>query len=404
MEKQAVFGDNLEILRDHVGDETVIYLDNNATTALLPEVHGAIQEALLIGPSNPSSAHQAGDAARHVLSIAREAVAELIGASTEHIFFTSSGTEANNWVLHALTRKRPSKVVITPIEHESIRQKAGFLKAEGVTVHEIPVDDNGLVLLDAADKLVTPDTSLVSIQWVNNETGTIQPISDIAAICRSRGVLFHTDAAQAVGKLQIAVTDIPIDYMTFSGHKFHAPKGIGVTYRRPGTPLSPMLGGGTQESGLRPGTENLLGIAGIGKAAALRRCRMPNICTRLAHLRDRFENAILARCQGVVVNSGNAGRVCNTSNLRFPGVDGQAFMARLNNRGIYCSQSSACTSQIPEPSHVLLAMGLTAEQAFESIRFSFSEQNVPEEVDEAVQVITGTYSELKGLMVARSPA
>lgn len=378
----------------------MIYLDNNATTPLLPEVSRAIHDALGVGASNPSSPHQAGDAARQLILDAREAVAELVGASPTDVYFTSSGTESNNWVLHALTRRDGAEVVTTPIEHESIRQKAEMLKAEGVRVHELPVDGRGTVLLDRADDLISTDTSLVSVQWVNNETGVVQPIQQIAQICRARGVPFHTDGAQAVGKMPIDLSTQMADYVTFTGHKFHAPKGIGVLWRRPGTPLLPMLGGGTQEHGLRPGTENLLGIVGIGQAASIRKQRLSDVLALLSELRDRFESAVLQACDGAVINGGSAPRVCNTTNVQFCGVDGEALMAQLNNHNVYCSHSSACTSQLPEPSHVLTAMGLSTEEAFSSIRFSFSELNTADEVDQAVEVIAGTYAKLKAVIGA----
>lgn len=374
----------------------MIYLDNNATTEPLPEVRDAVLRALSLGPANPSSPHAAGEPARQLLAEAHDAVAELIGASPEDVFFTSSGTEANNWALHHVQAMRRQRLLITPVEHESVLRKAEMLAAQGVTVGELPVDGNGIVCLDAADKLITPQVGLVSVQWVNNETGVIQPIEQLATMCRERGVLLHTDAAQAVGKLVLDVKRTRVDYLTFTGHKFHAPMGVGVLYRRPGAPLAPLLGGGTQESGKRPGSQNLAGIAGLAAAARIRHRRCVEVQNSIAQLRDMFESMVLSTCDGASVNTdSSAARVCNTTNIRFPGVVGEAFLASLINAGLCCSQGSACTSQIPEPSHTLLAMGLSREAAYQSIRFSFSELNSASEIRQAVQVIAATYARMK---------
>ena len=377
----------------------MIYLDNNATTEPLPEVREAIAAALGLGPSNPSSPHMAGEPARRLLADARKSVAQLIVASPEQVVFTSSGTEANNMAMHSIAFQRPQpRLVTTPVEHESIRRKAEMLEASGVAVVELPVDNAGRVLLDAADGLITPDVGLVSIQWVNNETGVVQPVEQIAAICRSRGVRFHTDAAQAVGKIPVDVTSLEPDLLTFTGHKLHAPMGVGVLYLRQGIPLQPILGGGTQEFGLRPGSQNLLGIAGLGIACQLRRKRLRNIMEHMTKLRDAFEHRVVEACEGACINTPpEVNRVCNTTNIRFPGIDGEALLAQLITHGVCCSQGSACTAQIPEPSHTLLAMGLTADEAYQSIRFSVSELNTMAEIDDAAEIIAACYTRLKGV-------
>jgi len=374
----------------------VIYLDNNATTEPLPEVRDAVLRAVSLGPANPSSPHAAGEPARQLLAEAHDAVADLIGASPEDVFFTSSGTEANNWALHLVQAMRKRHLLITPVEHESVLRKAEMLAAQGVVVDKLPVDANGIVCLDAADELITPQVGLVSVQWVNNETGVIQPIEQLAAMCQEREVLLHTDAAQAVGKLVLDVKRTKVDYLTFTGHKFHAPMGVGVLYRRNGAPLAPFLGGGMQESGKRPGSQNLAGIAGLAVAARIRHRRCAELQNTLTQLRDMFESMVLAACDGASVNTDDsAARVCNTTNIRFPGVVGEAFLASLINAGLCCSQGSACTSQIPEPSHTLLAMGLSREAAYQSIRFSVSELNSAGEIKEAVQIIAAAYARMK---------
>lgn len=376
----------------------MIYLDNNATTEPLPDVRDAVLRALSLGPANPSSPHAAGEPARQLLAEAHDAVAELIGASPEDVFFTSSGTEANNWALHLVGEMRKRHLLITPVEHESVLRKAEMLATQGVVTRKLPVDRNGIVCLDAADELITPRVGLVSVQWVNNETGVIQPIEQLASMCRERGVLLHTDAAQAAGKLVLDVKRTKVDYLTFTGHKLHAPMGVGVLYRRIGAPLVPLLGGGIQESGKRPGSQNLAGIAGLAVAASIRNRRCLDVQNSLTQLRDMFESMVLATCDSASVNTDDSAvRVCNTTNIRFPGVAGEAFLVSLISAGVCCSQGSACTSQIPEPSHTLLAMGLSREAAYQSIRFSFSELNSISEIKQAVQIIAATYARMKAI-------
>ena len=373
----------------------MIFLDNNATTEVLPEVKEAILRTLNLGPANPSSPHSAGDLARQVVAASRDSVAQLIGASSEEIFFTSSGTEANNWALNLVLARPNRHLLITPIEHESVLRKAEYLAAQGVTFEELPVDQNGIVTEDAFP-LINEDVGLVSVQWVNNITGVIQPIERISSLCRERGVLFHTDAAQAVGKLYIDVRKNTVNYLTFTGHKIHGPMGIGVLYRRLDSQISPLLAGGIQESGQRPGSENLLGIAGIAAAAQIREKRLFATQVFLTNMRDHFESQILARCPGTCVNTNPLiARVCNTTNIRFPDVEGEALLAGLIRADICCSQGSACTSQIPEPSHTLLAMGMSHEAAYQSIRFSFSELNTMDEVEQAVGIIASEYRRVK---------
>lgn len=377
----------------------MIYLDNNATTEPLPEVRSAVTCAMSLGPANPMSAHIAGEPARRLIAEARDNVALLIGASPEEILFASSGTEANNLVLHHISQGPKRKLLTTPVEHESILRKAEMLTAQGVACSELPVDHNGVVCLNTAADLITADVGMVSVQWVNHETGVIQPVQQLAALCNRRGVLFHTDAAQAVGKTDVDVERLQADYITFTGHKFRAPMGIGVLYRRQGVPLAPLIGGGMQESGFRAGTHNLAGIAGIGVAADIRRHSLNEIQEKSARLRDAFEMAVLAKCPRACINTdASADRICNTTSVRFPGVDGEALLAQLITAGICCSQGSACTSQLPEPSHTLMAMGLTREEAYQSIRFSFSEINTKNELEQAAEIISARYASMKSML------
>ena len=310
------------------------------------------------------------------------------GAEADQIVFMGSGTEANNTVFYSVVQRAPTgkrvRIVTTTVEHSSIVKMCDYLSARGVEVVSVPVDRCGQLVWKALDEAVTPDTDLVSVQWVNNETGAILPVERIARLCHSRGVLFHTDAAQAVGKLPISVTELPVDFLTFTAHKFHGPQGIGALYLRSSKELLPLLWGGSQEGGLRPGTENVPGIIGLGTAAQLRLAQLEDVQGLMASLRDHFEQSVIDRVPDVEVNGDPDMRVCNTTNLLFRDVDGQALVARLDQKGVRCSQSSACTNQRPEPSYVLRAMGLSESEAYASIRFSFSEFNTVEDVDDAV--------------------
>lgn len=364
-----------------------VYLDNNATTRPLPEVREAMMRVLGENFGNPSSAHSAGDRVRESMVAAREAVAQLVGVEADQIVFMGSGTEANNTVFNSVVQRAKKKwvrIVTTTVEHSSIVKMNDYLSARGVEVVSVPVDRCGQLVWEALAEAVTPDTDLVSVQWVNNETGAILPVERIAWLCQSRGVLFHTDAAQAVGKLPVSATELPVNFLTFTAHKFHGPQGIGALYVRSSKELLPLLWGGSQEGGLRPGTENMPGIIGMGTAAKLRLERLEDVQAMMDSLRDDFEQAVLDRVPDVEINGDPDMRVCNTTNLLFRDVDGQALVARLDQEGVRCSQSSACTNQRPEPSYVLRAMGLSEAEAYASIRFSFSEFNTVEDVDDAV--------------------
>ena len=366
-----------------------IYFDNNATTQPLLEVREAMLEVLGSGFGNPSSAHSTGDRAREHLLSAREAVAALLGVESSRIIFTSGGTESNNLVFANVMNNSSSRlrVVTTEVEHSSILKYCEFLEEHGAEIVYLPVDRDGRLSLSEVEAAITPNTALVSIQWVNNETGVIQPVKTISDICQKHGVLFHSDAAQAVGKVNIDLSALPVDFLSLSGHKFHGPQGVGALYTSNRKLLSSIIRGGPQEGGLRAGTENLPGIVGIGKAAELRHERLNQFLDKLGALRDQFEQQVFEKVPGAEINGDRENRVCNTTNILFRGVDGQALVARLDMEGIRCSQSSACTNQRPEPSYVLRAMGLSEEEAYSSVRFSFSGQNSDEEIEYAVTAI-----------------
>jgi cysteine desulfurase len=384
-----------------------VYLDNNATTTLLPEVRDAVARAMAAGASNASSAHSGGDAARSILASCRDDVGRLIGSPSESLVFTSGGAEANNLVLQSValaTRGKPARILTTEVEHASVLRACEALEAQGAEIAYLPVDADGRVVVSEASEMIVGGADLVSVQWVNNETGVIQPVEEIGKLCRSRGVAFHTDAAQAVGKLPAAIADMPIDYLSLTAHKWHGPAGVGAAYVAPGRRLSPMIHGGGQEHGLRAGTENLLGIAGMGCAADLRRSRLDAACRHMGAVRDLFEKILLSRLPGIRINGQAAPRVCNTSNVTFAGADGQAMVARLDQRGVCCSQGSACEASRPEPSHVLRAMGLSEEKAYSSLRFSFSELTTDDEIRIAVDVLVDIYTRLSGNRIGQAPA
>jgi len=366
-----------------------IYFDNNATTKPLPEVREEVYKLLGDEFGNPSSAHKVGERARKHLADAREKTASLIGSRPSRLIFTSSGTESNNMAFFSRTRDKGKKcrVVTTTVEHSSIRKMCSHLRINGVEIELIKVDAKGLIDLDELRKAINGDTTLVSVQWVNNETGVIQPVIEAGEICKENGVPFHTDAAQAVGKLEMRVEDLPFDFLTFTAHKFHGPQGVGAIYTKDKFLLAPILFGGFQEEGFRPGTENLPGIAGLGKAAELRKEGLLRLTAQMKELRDRFEAMVLDFVPGTRVNGDVKRRICNTTNIMFGGIDGRKLVRELDREGVMCSQSSACTNFEVSPSYVLCSMGLSETEAYSSIRFSFSVENTFDEADRAVQLI-----------------
>jgi cysteine desulfurase len=375
-----------------------IYLDNNATTQPLPQVIEAMEAAMTVSFGNPSSGHSRGELARRILERARTEVARLMGVTDDGIVFTSGATEANNLAILSCLPADLAKgrIVTTTVEHSSILKLCDQLEERGADVIRVPVDSNGLVDLKALEDALTASTSLLSVQWVNNETGVIQPIEAIAAIAEDKAVPLHVDAAQAFGKLALRVGALPIDYVSVTAHKIHGPQGVGAVYVRPGRTIQPLVRGGPQESGRRAGTENVPGIAGFGRATELRATRLPEISLQVGTLRDRFEQALVDALPDIVINSGSAPRVAGSTNILFPAVDGQALVANLDQAGIYCSQSSACTNQRPEPSYVLRAMGLSEEEAYSGVRFTFSELNTRADAQDAAEIVIATVKRLRG--------
>ncbi len=375
-----------------------IYLDNNATTRPLPDVVNAVTEGMTTLHGNPSSPHSQGRVAKEALARARMQVAQLVNLDEDCVVFTSGGTEANNLVLQsALGQKTKARLITTAVEHSSIMNTAYALETDGVELLVLPVDEHGVASIDELVSALEQPTTLVSIQWANSETGVMQPIQQIGEICRQHDVLLHVDTAQAVGKIHIRLNELPIDFLTVAAHKIHGPQGVGAVLIGSRDSLMPISWGGEQESGLRPGTENLPGILGFGVAAQIRSENFDHAVSHMETLRDCFENQILNNLPDVKVNGRCSKRVPNTTSLMFPYVDGTAMMAQLEAQGIICSQTSACTSHLPRPSHVLRAMGLSNDQAFGSVRFSFSIQNTMEQAKHAAQIVCGVYQNLRSM-------
>jgi cysteine desulfurase len=368
-----------------------------------------MEEALGGSFGNPSSVHASGERSRGYLLHARESLAQLLGCNPSQIVFTSGGTEANNLIFNLLIARklrggRVPRVITTKIEHSSILKMCEYLEEVGVEVILIPTDRSGKIRVQEIESAMTNETDLVSIQWVNNETGVIQPIKEIGAICKSKDILFHTDAAQGVGKIEIDLEALPVDFLSLTAHKFHGPQGIGALYIKDPKSVHPLFWGGAQEGGVRPGTENVPGIAGGGVAADHRFKNFDIIERKIRNIRDLFENMVFHRIPETEVNGDTLDRVCNTSNLLFKGIDGQALVARLDQVGIRCSQSSACTNQRPEPSYVLREMGLSESEAYSSVRFSFSELNTPEELDFVVEQISQICEQMKKFNMIKTPS
>jgi cysteine desulfurase len=373
-----------------------IYLDHNATTPLDPEVRAVMIEAVPFG--NPSSMHQVGQEARRWVDRARVEVAKLLGSATEDIIFTSGGTEANNLAIIGVTRSAigaEGAVVTSAIEHHSVLAPCEHLQRQGRKVLFLPVDLNGCLSLPALAASQGSRAALYSIMLANNDTGVIQPISEVVKVARASGAWVHTDAVQAVGKIPLDVKTMDVDLLSLSSHKIYGPKGIGALYVRRGVPLAPLIYGGKQERSLRPGSENLLGIIGFGKACALAAVRLAADRTRLSSLRDLFETWVQARIPGVQVN-GAGERVPTTSNLRFPGIDAEAILVNLDLLGISVSLGSACSSASKDPSHVILAMGQTEAEARSSVRFSFGRETTEVDIRRTVDCLAGVVANLGG--------
>jgi cysteine desulfurase len=376
-----------------------IYLDNNATTSIAPEVLDEMMPYLRDFYGNPSSMHTFGGQLHRKVEEARGKVAGLIGAEPEEIIFTSCGTESDNTALMSAVESLPAKrhIVTTRIEHPAVLNFCRHLGRKGYRVTFLPVNNSGQLDMDELLRAVDEDTLAVSCMYANNEIGNINAIPEIGEILRERHILFHTDAVQLVGKIPIDMKKLPVDMLSISGHKLHAPKGVGALYVRKGNRFFPYIIGGHQEGGRRAGTENVASIIGLGKACELAMENPYEEVKYLASLRDRLEKALIEKCPDVRVNGDAANRLPNTTNLSFEYVEGEAILLRLNEYGICASSGSACTSGSLEPSHVLRAMGVPFTAIHGSIRFSLSRYNTETEIDRVIEVMPGIIIELREL-------
>ncbi|MGQ9859172.1 MAG: cysteine desulfurase NifS [Thermodesulfobacteriota bacterium] len=377
----------------------VVYMDNNATTKVDPRVVEEMLPFFTSNYGNPSSMHLLGGVAQKAVKRAREQVAELLNAHPEEIVFTSCGTESDNAAIRGILEARPDKrhVVTTRVEHPAVWNQIPYLRQKGYRVTEIRVDREGRLDLDQLRGALTDDTALVSVMFANNETGVVFPVAEIGELVKARGIPFHTDAVQAVGKLPVDLSRLPVDLLSMSGHKIHAPKGIGVLYIRRGTRIAPFMIGGHQEKGRRGGTENVPYIVGLGKAAELSRQELAEEMPRLQALRDRLEQGILERIPNVLVNGSGTQRLPNTLSCCFEYVEGESLLLMLSDLGICASSGSACTSGSLEPSHVLRAMGVPYTAAHGSIRFSLSRFNTQEEVDYVMEQLPPMVERLRAI-------
>jgi len=364
----------------------MIYLDHNATTPVLPEVVEAMMPYFTSEWGNPSSAYKFGSKLKGVIETARKQVAELIGAQLLEVIFTSCGTESNNTAIHAAVQATPQKrhVVTSSVEHSSVLNYCMALERKGYRVTYLAVDRDGLLKVADLEKAITDDTAVVSLMWANNETGVLFPVAEIAQVCRARGVLFHCDAVQAAGKVPINVRALPVDYLSLTGHKFHAPKGIGALYARRKTPLSPLIHGGHQERNMRGGTENVALIVGMGKAAELAAKRLPDYDQKVRLLRDALEDGILKTIADTELNGHKTQRIANTTNITFHGIESEALLILLDQEGICASSGSACLADSDEPSHVVKAMKPESAAARQMIRFSLDQSLTSDDLTKTV--------------------
>jgi len=397
-----------------------VYLDHNATTAVEPEVLDAMLPYLSGEFGNAASIHTFGQKARAAVETAREQVAALIGARPQEIVFTSGGTEADNHAIFGvilplvtwlaslspnpvddpgkrLSIAKLKHVITSSIEHEAVLNTCQALEKQGVPVTYLPVDGQGIISPEALRRALSKETVLITVMHANNELGTVQPLEEIGGIAADTDVYFHTDAVQSAGKVPIDVNALRLDLLSLSGHKFYAPKGIGALYIRGGTRLQQLLYGGHHQRGFRPGTENVAGIVGMGKAAELARKALTEDAARISALRDRLEEGLLTRVLHSRANGARAPRTPSTANIMFPGIEGEALVIALDLKGLACSTGAACSSGAVEPSHVLTAIGLSPDEARASLRFSLGRHTTAAEIDFALQVVPAAVEQLREL-------
>ena len=384
---------------------TPVYLDHAATTPVREEVFEAMKP--FYGPrfGNPSSTHRWGREARAALDEARERVSRCLGARPDEICFTSGGTEADNFAILGAWRVLKSKgrpaIVSTPIEHKAVLGAVHHASDEGAEERLLAMTPDGVVDRDSFDRLVDDKVAVCTMMWVNNEIGTIQPVPELAAKAKERGAIFHSDAVQAFGKVEIDAQKQPFDLLTISGHKFGAPKGIGALFIRRGTQLEPLLHGGTQDRGRRPGTENVAAAVGLARAAELTLAECEAHCARLEMLRDKLEAGIIAKVPDAVIHGRDAARAPHITNLSVPGTDSESLLMALDLRGIACSGGSACQSGSIDPSHVLSAIGVRPDLASAAVRMSLGMLTTEESIDRVIEVFPSLVAKARQLTTAQ---
>jgi len=388
-----------------MSQKRLCYLDNNATTRVAPEVTEAMLPFIRDFWGNPSSAYTFGKEVAQAVETAREKLAELLHADPKELIFTSCGTESNNAAIHSALVTQPGKrhIITTAVEHSANIKYGQFLQKQGYEVTYLPVESDGSLDLHLLDLSIRPDTAIVSVMWANNETGVLFPIEEVAAICRSKGVPFHTDAVQTPGKLKLDVKATGVDFLSLSAHKLHAPKGIGLLYVKRNTKFSPFIIGGGQERGRRGGTENVPYIVAFGRAAELAMSTLDDENTRVRALRDRMEKGILKAIPNCVRTGAQEPRLPNTSNIAFDNVEAEGILMLLDQVGICASSGSACTTGSLAPSHVLTAMGISPIRARGCVRFSLGIYNTEEDVDLLLEHLPGIVSKLRAMSPADRP-
>jgi cysteine desulfurase len=382
-----------------------IYLDHNATTPVDAAVLDAMQPYFSGEFGNASSIHTFGQRARAAVETAREHIAALLNARPQEIVFTSGGTESDNHAIFGVVQpllgsSPPPHVITTSIEHEAVLNACEAVEKQGAAVTFLPVSRSGVVEIEALRAAIRPETALITVMHANNELGTVQPLAEIGYIAAEHDISFHTDGVQSAGKISIDVQALQLDLLSFSGHKLYGPKGVGAIYIRSGTPLRQFLYGGHHQRGFRPGTENVAGIVGLGKAADVARRALDVDAARVAALRDRLEQGLLARIRDCRVNGSAAPRTPNTSNVTFAGIEGEALVILLDLKGLACSTGAACSSGAVEPSHVLTAIGLPAAEARASIRFSLGRHTTHAEIEAALEIVPAAVAQLRKLSPA----
>lgn len=390
-----------------------VYLDYNATTPVEPQVLDAMLPYFSGDFANASSIHTPGQRARAAVETAREQVAALISSRPQEIVFTSGGTESDNHAIFGVINSvvaqpilavrlsspqlAPPHIITTTIEHEAVLNACQAAEKQGASVTYLPVDREGLVDPETVRRAIRPETVLLTIMHANNELGTVQPLEEIGSFAKQHKIYFHADAVQSGGKIPIDVNALIVDLLSLSGHKLYAPKGVGALYVRSGTRLRQLLYGGHHQRGFRPGTENVAGIVGLGKAAEIARQSLEQDAKQVSVLRDKLERGLLERVPHVRVNGGLAPRTPNTTNIMFSGIEGEALVIALDLKGVACSVGAACSSGAVEPSHVLTAIGLSQEEAKSSLRFSLGRHTTEAEIDFALDVIPAAVAQLRSI-------